>query len=57
MKKSAEEIRREIFSPYTGEVTKILEILDENSIVLARTYIIALADRQRIEKVKRKQLA
>ncbi len=53
MKKSAEEIRREIFSPYTGEVTKILEILDENSIVLART----LADRQRIEKVKRKQLA
>ena len=36
----------------TEEVAKILETLDENSIVLARTYMTALADRQKIEKAK-----
>lgn len=52
MKKSAEEIRKEMLSSDTEEVAKILETLDENSIVLARTYITALADRQRTEKEK-----
>lgn len=48
--KGAEEIRKEMLSSDTEEVTKILESLDENSIVLARTYMTALADRQKIEK-------
>lgn len=52
MKRSAEEIRKEMLSSSTAEVTKILESLDENSIVLARTYMTALADRQKIEKAK-----
>lgn len=52
MKRSAEEIRKEILSSDTEEVTKILESLDENSIVLARTYMTALADRQKLEKAK-----
>lgn len=52
MKRSAEEIRKEMFSSDTEEVAKILESLDENSIVLARTYMTALSDRQKIEKVK-----
>ena len=52
MKRSAEEIRKEMLSSSTAEVTKILESLDENSIVLASTYMTALADRQKIEKAK-----
>lgn len=52
MKRSAEEIRKEMFSSDTEEVAKILESLDENSIVLARTYMTALADRQKLEKAK-----
>lgn len=52
MKRNQEEIRKEILSPDTEEVAKILETLDENSIVLARTYMTALSDRQKIEKVK-----
>ena len=52
MKRSAEEIRKEMLSSSTAEVTKILESLDENSIVLARTYMTALADRQKLEKAK-----
>ncbi len=47
-----EEIRKTIFSPDTEEVAGILETLDEKSIVLARTYMTALADRQKIEKAK-----
>lgn len=50
--KGAEEIRKTILSSETEEVAKILETLDENSIVLARTYMTALADRQKIEKAK-----
>lgn len=50
--KGAEEIRKTMFSSDTKEVAKILETLDENSIVLARTYMTALADRQKIEKAK-----
>ena len=50
--KGAEEIRRTVLSSDTEEVTKILESLDENSIVLARTYMTALADRQKLEKAK-----
>lgn len=50
--KGAEEIRKEMLSSDTEEVTKILESLDENSIVLARTYMTALSDRQKMEKTK-----
>lgn len=50
--KNSEEMRKAIVSSDTKEVTKILETLDENSIVLARTYMTALADRQRIEETK-----
>ncbi len=50
--KTVEEIRKEIFSCETEEVAKILENLDENSIVLARTYMTALADRQKLEEAK-----
>ena len=55
--KGAEEIRKTILSSDTEEVTKILESLDENSIVLARTYMTALADRQKIEKARQAKLA
>lgn len=48
--KNTEEIRKEMFSADTQEVTKILETLDESSIVLARTYMTALSDRQKLEK-------
>ena len=50
--RNTEEMRKAIMSSDTEEVTKILETLDENSIVLARTYMTALADRQKIEKAK-----
>jgi hypothetical protein len=50
--KSVEEIRKTILSSDTKEVARILETLDESSIVLARTYVMALADKQRIEEVK-----
>ncbi len=50
--KRAEEIRKTMLSSDTEEVAEILETLDENSIVLARTYMTALADRQKIEKAK-----
>ncbi|MEY8518951.1 hypothetical protein AALC25_19050 [Lachnospiraceae bacterium 29-84] len=46
---SAGEIRKEMLSSGTEEVAEILGTLDGNSIILARTYITALADRQRIE--------
>ena len=50
--KGAEEIRKEMLSSDTEEVTKILESLDESSIILARTYMTALEDRQKIDKAK-----
>lgn len=50
--KMEEEIRKEILSSETEEVAKILENLDKNSIVLARTYMTALADRQKLEKAR-----
>ena len=50
--KGAGEIRKTMLSYDTEEVAKILETLDENSIILARTYMTALADRQKIEKAK-----
>ena len=48
--KPTEEIRKEMLSSDTKEVAKILETLDGNSIVLARTYMTALSDRQRMEE-------
>ena len=50
--KNTEEMRKAIVSSDTEEVAKILKTLDENSIVLARTYMSALSDRQRIEETK-----
>lgn len=55
--KGAEEIRKTMLSSDTEEVARILESLDENSIVLARTYMTALADRQKIEKARQAKLA
>lgn len=50
--KTVEEIRKEMFSSDTEEVARDLEKLDENSMVLARTYITALADRQKLENAR-----
>ena len=44
-----EEIRKTVVAPDSEEVAKLLESLDENSKVLAKTY---LADRQRMERSK-----
>lgn len=55
--RNTEEMRKAMVSSDTEEVTKILEMLDENSIVLARTYMTALSDRQKIEKAKLESLA
>lgn len=55
--RNTEETRKAMVSSDTEEVTKILETLDENSIVLARTYMTALLDRQKIEKAKLERLA
>lgn len=55
--RNTEETRKAMVSSDTEEVTKILETLDENSIVLARTYMTALSDRQKIEKAKSERLA
>ncbi len=48
--KEVEEIRKEITSDNAQEVVKMLESLDDNSKVLAKTYLSALSDRQRMEK-------
>ncbi len=55
--RNTEETRKAMVSSDTEEVTKILETLDENSIVLAGTYMTALSDRQKIEKAKLERLA
>ena len=47
---NAEEIRKIVVAPDSEEVAKLLESLDENSKVLAKTYM--SADRQRLEKSK-----
>lgn len=44
------ELNKEIMSPETSEVVKILEGLDKVSIVLAKVYLTALGDRQEIEE-------
>ena len=45
---NTEEIRKTIASPENEEVAVLLESLDENSKVLAKTYLSALADRKRL---------
>lgn len=50
--KNIEESRKAMISSDAKEVVEILEALDENSITLARTYMMALSDRQRIERSK-----
>lgn len=52
MKENTLEINRAIVASDTKEVTDLLESLDENSKVLAKTYLSALADRQQLEKSK-----
>ena len=47
-----EEIRKTIASSESKEVAVLLESLDENSKLLAKTYLSALADRRRIELAK-----
>lgn len=47
--KNKMKIRKEMFSSDTEEVANILNVLDENSIILAKTYITALADKQKFE--------
>lgn len=54
---NTEEIRKTVVAPDSEEVAKLLESLDENSKVLAKTYLSALADRQRIERNKAAVLA
>jgi len=49
---NTEDIRKTMASPESEEVAVLLESLDENSKVLAKTYMSALADRQRIEEAK-----
>lgn len=49
---NTDEIRKSIVSPDTEEVKNLLESLDENSKVLAKTYLSALADRHRIEAAR-----
>lgn len=44
-----EEIRRTMVSEESREVAVMLESLDERSIVLAKAYLSALADRQRMD--------
>lgn len=50
--KNKDETRKEIFSPDTEEVVKILERLDKSSMILAKTYMTALADKQELENAK-----
>lgn len=52
---NTEEIRKTIASPENEEVAVLLESLDENSKVLAKTYLSALADRQRLEKARQRR--
>ncbi len=44
-----EEFQNKITSPETGEVVRILETLDQKSVVLAKVYLTALGDRQELE--------
>lgn len=55
--KGTEEIRKTILSYDTKEVAEILESLDKTSIVLAKTYLMALSDRKRIEETKMEEVA
>ncbi|MCM1217547.1 MAG: hypothetical protein NC331_14035 [Lachnospiraceae bacterium] len=50
--KDVEETRKTMLSSDTEEVARLLESLDENSVVLARTYMTALSDRQKIDQAK-----
>ncbi len=54
--KSAEEIRKELLSSETKEVAEILESLDKTSMVLAKTYLMALADRERMKETMLKEV-
>ena len=47
-----EEIRKTMASSESEEIVVLLESLDENSKVLAKTYLSALVDRQCLEKSK-----
>ena len=54
---NVEEKRNAIFSQDAKEIFSILETLDKHSIILAKTYVTALADRNNIEKESQKTMA
>ncbi len=49
---NTEEIRKSMNATDTREVTVLLESLDENAKILAKTYLSALADKQQLDKQK-----
>lgn len=55
--KTTEEIRKEMFSPETKKVVKMYETLDKDSAALVGAYMSALADRQRMEEVRKGTVA
>lgn len=54
--KDAEEIRKAMLSSNIEEIVAILNTLDNNSIVLAKTYMSALADKQKLEEARQTTL-
>ncbi|MDD3417676.1 MAG: hypothetical protein PHY47_27425 [Lachnospiraceae bacterium] len=52
MNENTLEFKKTIVAPDTTEVSQLLESLDSNSRLLARTYLSALADRQQLEKLE-----
>lgn len=50
MQENILEINKAIVSSDTKEVIELLESLDENSKVLAKTYLSALVDKQQLDK-------
>lgn len=55
--KATEEIRKEMFPPETKKVVKMFETLDKDSAALVGAYMSALADRQRMEEVRKSTVA
>ena len=46
------KIQKSMLPPESHEISVLLESLDNNSRILAKTYLTALADRDRMEKAK-----
>lgn len=54
---NTKEIRKVMESPDSKRTAELLDLLDENSKTLAKVYISALADRQRMDGIKAAELA